>query len=334
MRAFSITTLILLGLCAPGLFAQPGSAAQAVSPIPAAQSDSQSLTPAQISALVAECGRRTTQMTARILDYTYTETAVEYEVDKAGKVKVASEKAYEVYPVWNRKGGYVRIQVSENGSPLGEEKVARERERAAKSLAEVGSAAGGQQPAAAAQVSTQRGFASFGIGVEQHRHGGMSKTFWSIRPTDFLTAHDFYAPVRTVYHARAAILLSYRPRPGHVYDRTNVPFKDGVEDYGRVMSQLGGRVWIDADEKVIVRLEAFPSSEAGRPSELPADSPLGFESQRLPDGTWVPARSWYNSYGREDFFWKTPISRERRYSDFKKFKVNVGDAKVDAPPER
>lgn len=333
MRFFSITTLIVLGLCATNLFARHGSAARLAPSNRAAQGDSQSLTPAQISALVADCGLRTTQMTARIFEYTYAETALEYEVDKAGKVKVTGERVYEVYPVRNRKGGYVRVQVSENGSQLSAEKIARERERAAKSLTETEGAAASSQAGVTAQVSIQKAFTSFGIGVEQHRRGGLSKTFWSIRPTDFLTSHDFYGPLRIVYKGRAAILLSYRPRPGYVYDRTNVPFNDGVEDYGRVMSQLGGRVWIDAEEKVIVRLEAFPSSELGEQSTQPSESPLGFESQRLPDGTWVPARSWYNSYGREDFFWKTPISRERRYADFKKFKVNVEDVKIDAPPE-
>lgn len=323
MRVFSATALIVIALCVLGLFAPQASTAQA---------DSPSLTPEQISALVAECGLRTTQMTARIFDYTYTETGIEYAVDKAGKVRVTGGKVYEIYPVRNRRGGYVRVQVSENGSPLSEEKIARERERAAKSLAEAEAPAGNASPSAQVstpKVSMPKAFASFGIGVE--KHGGMSKTIWSIYPTDFLLSHDFYAPARTIYKGRAAILLNFRPRPGYVYDRTNVPFKDGVEDYLRVVSQLGGRVWIDAEEKVIVRLEAFPSSEPGRQGTQPAESPLGFESRRLPDGTWVPERSWYNSYGRENFFWKTAMSRERKYDGFKRFGVNVGDAKIDEP---
>lgn len=322
MRAFRIAAL--LALCVTNLCAPRGSAAR--------PADSPALSPEQVAALVAECGRRTTRMTTRIFDYTYTETLLEYEVDEAGKVRVASERVFEVYPVWNRKGGYVRVQVSQNGAPLGAEKVARERERAVKSLAEAEAAARGPQAATAAEVSGPQAFTSFGIGVEQHRRGGLSKTHWSIRPTDFLTSHDFYAPARTAYQGRAAILLSFRPRPGYVYDRTNVPFKDGVEDYGRVMSQLGGRVWIDAEDKVIVRLEAFPAGGPPRADAAPAEAPLGFESRRLPDGTWVPARSWYNSFGREDFFWKTPLSRERRYADFKRFKVDVEGVKVDAPP--
>ena len=332
MRVFSTATLIVIGICVPGLFASHASTAQAARRNQqAAKADSPSLTPEQISALVAECGLRTTQMTARIFDYTYTETGFEYELDKTGKVRVTGGKTYEIYPVRNRRGGYVRVQVGENGSPLGEEKIARERERAAKSLAEAEAAAGNAPPAASpARVSTPKAFASFGIGVE--KRGGLSKTIWSIRPTDFLVSHDFYAPARTVYEGRAAILLSFRPRPGYVYDSTNVPFKDGVEDYVRVMSQLGGRVWVDAEEKVIVRLEAFPSSEPGRQGAQPAESPLGFETRRLPDGTWVPERSWYNSYGRENFFWKTAMSRERKYDDFKRFGVNVGDEKLDAPP--
>jgi hypothetical protein len=53
---------------------------------PSASVESLNLTPAEIASLVNECGERTTQMTRRIFDYTYTLTALENEVDKRGQV--------------------------------------------------------------------------------------------------------------------------------------------------------------------------------------------------------------------------------------------------------
>jgi len=101
------------------------------------------------------------------------------------------------------------------------------------------------------------------------------------------------------------------------------------------MSQLGGRIWIDALDKVIARLEAKPSRElSDSPDTNPdASAPVWFELTRLPNGTWAPSVSSYNSYGREDVFWKTPISRSLKYSDYKVFKTTAEVEKIQAEPK-
>jgi hypothetical protein len=114
-----------------------------------------------------------------------------------------------------------------------------------------------------------------------------------------------------------------------------VPYQEGVEVYGRAMSQLGGRIWIDALDKVIARLEANPSRELNDPSNTPDTSPdnnaaVWFELTRLPNGTWAPSMSRYNSYGREDVFWKTSLSRSRKYSDYRVFKTTAEVEKIEA----
>lgn len=296
------------------------------------------LTPREVAALVQECGARTTRMALRVYNYTYTESAIEYEVGGRGQARRERSKVYEVYPVRGRN--WVRVQLSEDGVPFSADKVARERERATKKLVEAEEATqASASPAATGTQPTVRRFTSFGIAVEQHKHGGLSKTYWLIRPTDFFTSHEFYAPRRVILSGREAILLSFRPRPDYTYDRTNVPFKEGIEDYARVMAQLGGRVWLDAADRVIARLEAVPMREVGgagvASTDAPdASAPLGFELTRLPDGVWVPSLSWYDSYGREDFFWETSTSRAYRYSNFKRFDASVEGVKLETPQER
>ena len=105
------------------------------------------------------------------------------------------------------------------------------------------------------------------------------------------------------------------------------------------MAQLGGKVWIDAADKVIARLEAMPLGEisdagASAKDQPVANAPLGFEFARLQNGTWVPSRSWYNSYGRVNVFLKTAADRAQRYSDFKLFKTTVDLQKLEPSREK
>lgn len=293
-----------------------------------AADESLKLSPSEISTLVEETGGRTTNMARRLFNYSYLQTDEELEIDKDGKVKKRKTAVYEVALVKvGNKSQRILVQISEDDVPFNPEKIERERERIAKRLLEDEEKAKTQEQRPAVSAGYTPKFWSYGIKVE--KHSGLSKTFWYINPTVFFISHDFYAPRQAVLNNREMIVLNFRPRPGYKFDAGNVPFKDGIEDYGRVMSQLGGIVWIDAADKVIVRLEAFPVQELNSRNEAShlttpnENAPLGFEFTRLPEGVWVPSRSWYNSYGRENVFWKTSISRSQKFGDFKLFKTTV-----------
>jgi hypothetical protein len=101
------------------------------------------------------------------------------------------------------------------------------------------------------------------------------------------------------------------------------------------VAQLAGRIWIDASDKVIVRLEASPAREV---TELQLSATpetnvaVSYDSQRLPNGTWAPVAARYNSYGREDVFWKTPMKRSLIYTDFKLFTTTADLEKTQPAP--
>lgn len=338
LKIVLLATTLLLGALSP-VAQMSGQAARGGQSAGASQKHL-SLTAAEVAALVNECGERTTRMAQRIINYTYTEAAIEYELDRRVEGKRERSKVYEMYPVRGRR--WVSVQLSEDGVAFGAEKVRRERERAAKNLVKAEESQEQQQRKPQSQStsvirSTNRKFTSFGIKVERHEHGGLSKTHWTIRPTDFFASHEFHTPRAVSFKGREAILLSFRPRPDYVYDESNVSFKDGIEEYGSVVGQLGGNIWIDARDKVLMRLDARPLSELRRTvasdvEDAPDDNaPLGFELARMADGAWVPSRSWYNSYGRENVFWKTGVSRARRYSDFKLFSTRIEGVELNAP---
>lgn len=318
MKYFLTTALVLFG-----------TLAAAVPQAPRASGESVDFAADEIAKLINECGVRTSQMTGRLYSYTFHATDTDYTLDKHGRVKSEQSKLFEVYPinVANRRK-WIYVPISENGVPLSAEKVASERERAARQTLEL------EKEAVAIHVSYKPRFASYGIKVE--KHGGLSRTIWFINPTDFLVSHDFYAPQRVTLAGRETFLLHFRPRPGYVYDKTNVPYPEGIEDYGRAMSQLGGRIWIDALDKVIARLEANPAQELSSSSNINRDenAAVWFDFIRLSNGTWAPSVSRYNSYGREAVFWKTTLSRSRTYSDYRLFKTTAEVEKIEALPKQ
>lgn len=330
MKYFPLIAILLVGIL---LAAHPTKSV--FGQAPSASGGPLKLTSDEIAKLINECGARTTQMTGRLYSYTFNETDTEYVIDKQGRVESEQSKVFEVYPinVGNRRK-WIYVQVSEDGVPLSPERIARERDRAAKQTMELEQQSS-TAPASQINAPYKLRFSSYGIRVEKHR--GLSRTIWFINPTDFLVSHDFSAPQRVTFVGRETLLLNFRPRPGYLYDKTNVPYPDGVEDYGRVMSQLGGRIWIDAVDKVIVRLEANPLRDVSEPgataNTVPdANAAVWFELTRLPNGTWAPSVSRYNSHGREDVFWKTPISRSRKYSDYKLYKTTAEVEKIEVPP--
>lgn len=295
-------------------------------------SDPSRLSAAEVAALVDECGKQTTRMTGRMYSYGFNEVDYDYERDKAGAVKGEHSKSYEVAPVRaGRRYSWTHVQVGEDGARFSEEKIARERERVVKQITDAEAEAARPQSQDHSPRPYVERYSSYGIRVE--KRGGVSRTLWYVTPTDFLVWHEFYAPRRATYNGREAILLNFRPRAGYVFDRTNVRFPEGVEEFGRVMGRLGGRLWIDARDRVLVRLEAAPAEEVAQGDAPDPNAPLGFELTRLPNGTWAPLVNWYNSYGRENVFWKTSANRVVKFSDFKLFTTSDEGEKLDAPPK-
>src|SRR6185369_9205958 len=173
----------------------------------------------EIAKLIVDCGTRTTQMTGRLYNYTFHATDTEYVLDKNGRVKGQHSKVSEVYPIsYGNLRKWIYVQISEDGVPLSPERLAHERERAIKETQQLEA-----QPMVAPQGQTsvyKQNFSSYGIKVE--KRGGLCRTIWFINPTDYLVSHDFYAPQRVSFGGRETFLLRFRPRPGYVYDKTNV----------------------------------------------------------------------------------------------------------------
>lgn len=229
-----------------------------------------------------------------ITEYTYTWEIIRRGADKFGHINSWSE-IYEVYVPPIRQGRLTEqfpILISKNGRALPQEAIAKARLRAGEKLQEAeraGSGQSGQESAfRPACAGTQPVGTYFTLVLEGAR--GQRKTIFA--PVTFLRSSEFHSPGRDILDGREMIVLEFKPRAG-------VRFM-AEESY---ISALVGKVWIDAEEKVLARLEAWPKDRAGKAGK----AAVLYEQVRRPEATWLPGRAELNTnlYGY--------IFRERSY---------------------
>ena len=264
--------------------------------------------------LISECVESTGSTLARIFDYAYTHTSTFRRRNQNSQIQSEDVRAFEAYPVRGHK--FVYILVNKDGKPIAADKVERERRRAIDELAQVEER---QTNVTSTTEPSEQDRRYFGIWYNR----GDKK--FSLIPTDFLRTHEFYAPRRTTFNNREAILLSFRPRPAGT----------ALDMSGRLRTYLGGRVWIDAVDKVLMRLEAVPMTELKDDTSAAlspnAQAPVQFELTRLPNGTWVPSLGSLNTYGRQIAFEDVSFDFSYRCDNFRLFSTSVDKVDIKAP---
>jgi hypothetical protein len=233
----------------------------------------------------------------------------------------------EAYPVRGRRFAYV--PVSRNGERVSRERIERARQQATRELQrdeEVSAGAQNQRDAASGQLPNQ---GPYYFGIFYDRQTGLIRKRFSIVPTDLLKTHDFYAPRRTTFNNREAIILTFRPRADAATNDLS----------SRLRARLGGRIWIDAKDRVLIRLEALPVGElkdidASGAVAPDVNAPLLFEWVRLPNGTWMPSLNLINSYGREAVFEDIKFDFSYRLSNFIRFSADIERVDIKPPQEQ
>lgn len=279
-----------------------------------------------IPPLIRDAHRNGAAMSRRIFQYAWTATRTYRVVEKGGKVKTYPVQVYEVFP--NRVNGkfIIRRLLSENGVSLPPERAAKEQARQAKEVekderdaekAEQKSASKKSAPATPDDGCVPEGFATtFGA------NGG--QIAFSI--SDFLCAGEFSNPRRGAVNGREAIILDFRPRADY-----RPPNKEREPITG-----LQGRVWIDAADRVVSRLDAWPALDGERPGSKEVqrnqtDMVLGYEQMRLADGTWMHALTRINTTNHPKLFNRVTIEFQEVFSDYKRFSSEVDSYQIGKP---
>ena len=296
------------------------------------QEQQQSLQIQDIPALVGEAARNGQAFHRRMFDYTWTSTHTMREVNKRGEVTKETVEVYETYPV---RGEFVKKLVSLNGVLVSNQRAERELRRVTESLERAEREGSGSRATTFAREPTALDAASsaelpvYGPTSAFHGYGGGDISFAVSR---FLRAGFFHSPRRERRRERETIVLDFRPRADFR------PAGSIEEPY----LKLAGRVWIDALERVVVRLEAWPieasfataqaSNVAGRAlSYPPAEPAVVFEQTRLPDGMWLESFVRIRTTENREVFNRVRLDYTKHVGDFRRFDTTTGEARIDKP---
>jgi hypothetical protein len=290
-------------------------------PAPPAQID---LAPQDIPALIRAVAQSEHAMQPHRMEYTWTMKLTEREVNKRGEITKETVNVFEVYPV---RGEFVRKLISENGVPVSPAKADEQLKRAVAKLEKAEQAdqkrADVKTPSPTPDPS---GIPSFGFTSGFSFRENFSTGKFYFNAARILRAGEFSAPRREQLHGRDVIALDFRPRTDFV----------PADELQKPYAKLAGRIWLDAADKTVARLEAWPVEPltvAGIAPALtrPAEPDIVYEETRLPDGMWLESLVRINTTAHKPVYNGVDVNVTKEMSDFKRFQTTTDDAQVAAP---
>ncbi len=210
-----------------------------------------------ISALIREC-ERNLDLYEGVYDYSFTQKRIIRVVNKRGEVTKEEIEISEAFPTKNRRK-LVLVKVSENGVSRSPQQIAQARERAGRQMEKADS----RKESESSADPDKSGYVHLGF-------------------KDFLRVGDFYSPRRLRFGDRDALVLDFRPRPD---------FRPTTR-METVVSNLIGSVWIDAEKKEVMRLEAYPAVDGYKTSSKPLgilrpNAAVVLERRPTLEGVWI-----------------------------------------------
>lgn len=281
-----------------------------------------------VRALLIEVALKEKGMLARRLEYTWTARMTERELGKRGEVIKESSSLYEVYPL---RGEFARKLLERDGVPVSRERAEKELKKTAERLEKAAREDQGRAeskppppPRTTEQEQNPSGLPSFGFSTGQRESNGFSSTEISMSVWRFFRYCEFTNPRRVSFNRRDSILLDFRPR---------ADFRP-ADDLQKPYAHLRGRVWIDAADRTIARLEAWTDAAPVSADVLAAEPAVVFEHTRVADGLWLERFVRIKTYGHKQLFNGIELDLTKDATDFKRFSSLAGDDRVDPPTEK
>lgn len=311
------------GLCLSLLFAV------AVSPPVHGQlaSEQKEADEADLSALLRESIHRSNQnwekMSRHYYNYTFKWRRVQRKRVSEGTFQEESE-LYEVFipkaECWTKNCRRAVVLLEENGKPRPLERIEKERLQAGRKIEEA-EREESKRKGAAATLPVSQNWMRFNV---QSREVFGKGTTVVLDGQEILKTCLLSHPRRERLAGREMIALDFHPRPQATF-----------EEKSAYLPRIEGRIWIDAEDKVFVRLIAWPLGtkfdEAVSSEELLTHAALAYGLVRTKEGIWFFNFGRINGARFPDLFsgLKTDFSIEQ--FDYVNFKVEVEDSKILAP---
>jgi VWFA-related protein len=260
--------------------------------------------------LLSEVEKNGSALFQSLLGFTYQLRKVHHVLNDAGEPTKEEFHDYEAYPV---RGRHVLIKLADHGKKLAEWEIEQERKRAGGELERAESDTKSEAPSyLTASIS----------GSYRGKAAGLL-----LDPTAFLRACDFVDPRPETLEGREMIVLDFLPRLGEKLP----PAKAFV-------SNLTGTIWIDAADKVLVRLEAknvIPGTDKhGKPLRISPEPKLVYQQTKQPSGEWFPAVIRMNAGGDASAFYGLNWDVVFEFKDYRKFNTMSEKEKIITPPEK
>jgi hypothetical protein len=262
-----------------------------------------------IAALLKDLQANQGKIDERVAEYYYTQKETEREINDKGELKKETVKIYEVFPVPGR--GSVLKLVSENGTPLSQERAEKEQKRVGEELE---------------KAERER------LKEKEKRERQSKETVNNKKDEDrepgiltFLRVCDFVSPRAERLGNREAVVFDFRGKPG---------FRPSNRQESLV-SKLVGSAWIDPIDKVVIRIEAKFAEGfkvgGGLLLSLKPGAAFVLEQTRLEDGVWLPKFAQANLSYKLLLLAGGTVNKTSEWSDYHRIKTETGDYKLDAP---
>ncbi|MGI8897715.1 MAG: hypothetical protein ACR2IB_04905, partial [Pyrinomonadaceae bacterium] len=267
-----------------------------------------------VTALLREVGRNQELVEKRVSEYAFMQKEIDRVISSKGEIKKETTRVYEVFPVANRAP--IMKLINENGVALSTVRAAAESKRVEEEFLK----AERDREKNEQRVKRRRT-------ERQRRKAAKGKAEGDDDPelSQFLKICEFVSPRRERFRDRNAVVFDFRPRPG---------FSPGNREES-LISKLVGVVWIDPIDKQVMRLEAQLAESfkmaGGLLLSLRPGAGFVIEQTRMKEGVWLPRLVQVNLSVKVLLFGGGDVNKTIEWSDYKHFKGDVGDYKLEAP---
>jgi hypothetical protein len=292
--------------------------------VPAAIND-----PIDIPALVKEayCKGAGDMLT----EFTYVMTSVGRSIDKKANDKQGQTKqestTYEVFiPVLKSgtRGKGVLVVTSRNGLPVPAGELEKARLEAGKKLEKAEEKNAKEKPRAPETAPEVKGMLPLGMYTQTtNNHSSFGKKgSAALGIHTFLKTCDLTFARREQHEGRETLIFNFIPRPGAQF-----------ADNEKYIAQLTGEIWIDAQDRIVTRLEGRPTLSPTSAGPPPGETPpaVYVEMQLLPEGIWLPRIIRINGADYETLFDGIKSESISTFSDYRRFSTEIKDVKIDKP---
>lgn len=258
-------------------------------------------------------------------NYTYKWRKVWRKADKNGKTEEKSELYEQFFPTKCRfkKCRRVTVLLAKDGKSLTAEKIEKQRAKAGEKLERIEGDA--QAQPIASNQNVQLHWMKFGYWIRRP-FSSEQKVIVLIDGQEILEKCEFFALARELINGRETISLNFRPRADAVF---------GEET--KYMPQTEGKIWIDAADKVLIRLAIWQKGTkfAEKTSRyLLEHAALARDMTRTKEDIWFPSLGRVNGLDYPNLF--TEMKSDFRIEDFdhRYFKTEVKTVEINNPVEK